>query len=757
MFRTLIVVMLVGAGVVHAQAPEPTGNHPRILLDDGLRESWKKLAGVEGGAIARAIARCEATRREPKEYQRDSYMGFDWSASAQACLISWVVRGKDEDVKSALIFVNALLDDIEYIGDKKGGENAIRRDTGYAFRSMPPWPIIAYDWLHEHPLMTESQKQRIVERIGQWATWYRKGGYHQHTPATNYHAGNVWSASLAAVAFGGEAGEFGSSQWAYVRDKIWAEDMAKSVAPNGILGGGDFPEGWQYAALSVAEYSLAARIVAAHGIPIDGIEAWLTNMFVRTMHARSGARDTIAVMGDTDEKVATIAISPHTLLAILIGPSTEVAQRQAAAEKQRLGLVAKDYFLFEALAQARAVKAEGPNFSSWPTAFYAPGTSTFYARTTWGKEGVWMASLCPPTPYDDADHLAPQAGNIQITRGVDEVLIDPTPYGSLSTLTTNAPTVDSKQLPTKYRPSQAPWSEATHFVWALQTATGVVAARCDYADQYKFQERSSDIEAATRDMVMIPWGKADASVVVIDRAKTPGADHPMHLRFRSTGTYVLAGDVATTQVGASTFAVHKVAPTGAKGEVRAAPQGACWDVDRGKCDFARLPAGEYRITIPGPTPEAIHVLDASDGKQPLTVDPAIPNVVHLKRGAQDAYVAMANGSYSVAPSAGAVHVGLDAGAKLAVSKVGDKCKVDVTTADGKLPTVTVVDAQCMAKEDLQTGPAAPVFAGTAGLIPVGAVPNQSGRSRKGCCDAGGGAGSGALAMLVLAMFRRRRR
>ncbi|MBA2542671.1 MAG: hypothetical protein H0V17_23710 [Deltaproteobacteria bacterium] len=602
--------------------------------------------------------------------------------------------------------------------------------------------------------MSAALKQRIIERLGQWALWYRKGGYHQHTVATNYHAGSVWSATLISIALGGEAGEFSSSQWQYVRDKVWAEDMAKSVAPTGLLGGGDFPEGWQYAPLSVAEYALAARIVAQHGVAIDGVEAWLTAMFVRTIHARSGARDTGAVMGDTDEKAASIATQALTLLAILVGPASEVTQKQAAAEKQRLGLVAKDHFLFEALAQARAITPEAPNLAAWPTSFYAPGTQTFYARTAWGKEGVWMATLCPPTPYDDADHLAPSAGNFIVTRGIDEVVIDPTPYGSMSTLTTNAPTVDSKQQVPKYRPSQAPWGEATRFVWALQTASGVVATRCDYADQYKFQEKSSDVDFAMRDLVLIPWGKgADASIVVIDRAKTGGAELPMYLRFRSAANYTLAGDVATAQVGASRFAVHKVAPASIKPEVRVAVVGACWEVDRGKCDTARIPAGEYRLTIPGPTPEAIHVLDASDNREPLVIDTATPNVLHLRRGKQDAYVATAVGSYSVTPSASAIHVALADGAKSTITLDGGKCRVDVVADDGKRPAVVMVDEQCKVTEDKQTGPASPVFAGSAGgLIPIASAPQRS--KKKGCCSAGDAGGSSALTVLVLAALLR---
>ncbi len=287
-----------------------------------------------------------------------------------------------------------------------------------------------------------------------------------------------------------------------MRDDIWGTHMAKALAPGGILDGGDWWEGWQYAPLSIAEYALTAGVAGKHGLKIDGIDKWLAGTLMRSVHARSGARDTIAPLGDVEDKTPpSMNMDPLTLLGVMLGPAPDAVRSQAAAEYNRLGLKVKDNFLFVALAHANKIKAAPVALEKWPTAYYAPGTRAFYARTTWAKEGVWLATMCAATPHDDADHQSPMAGNLIVTRGVDEVIVDPSPYGSLSSLTSNAPTVESKQLPASYRPSQAPWSETTHFVWAAQMASGVIATRCDYADQYKFQDRPSDVPLAVRDVV----------------------------------------------------------------------------------------------------------------------------------------------------------------------------------------------------------------------------------------------------------------
>lgn len=753
----VIVVVSLSTSATADKAPEPSGPRPRILLDESLRAAWKDAAKREDSAVAGAIRRCEDTRRNPREYQRDSYMGFDWHWSLNACLIAWVVRGSDDDARQAIVFVKALLDDLQDIGDGKGGEQSVRRDTGYAIRSVPPYIAVAYDWLHDHPAMVPL-RAKIRERLVQWIGWYKKVGYHNRSPATNYHAGYVLSASLAAVALGGEGGAFNTALWNHVRDDLWGTDMAKALAAGGLFDGGDFPEGWQYAPLSVAEYALTARVVARHGVATDGIDRWLSAMFVRTMHARSGARDTIVPIGDTTDKTASIPVHALTLQSILLGPAPEIAQRQARHELERLALRAKEYPLYEALAEAAAVTPASPLLDKWPTSYYAAGISAFYARTSWAKHGVWMATICPP--QYDADHLPPSAGNLMITRGVDEVLVDPSPYGSLSTLTSNAPTVDSRQQVPKYRPSQAPWGETTHFVWAVEMASGVVATRCDYADQYKFQERETDIPLALRDIVLVPWGQdgADASFVIVDRAKTGAVDQHMYLRFRSPGAFALDGEVAKTEVGASSFTVRRVGPPGARPEVRVPKVEPCWEADRGKCDSARLPVGEYRIEIPGPAMEAIHVLDAA-GAPDLAVTTIGDGVVHLRRGDRDAYVAARPVTYTTTPSAGAVHVVLDPAATLAASKDGDHCKLEVRKGPPRepAPLVIIVDASCQASADTRVGPAAPDLAGSAAgtLISVGGVSLRT-KKNGGCCDAGaGGAGSLALGVMVIARLRRR--
>src|SRR5688500_12673386 len=107
------VIPFVGPATAHAGAPEPKGRHPRILLDDHLRATWKRQADQRGSAVSRAIGRCNELRQSPKQFARDLYMGLDWAQYIQACLVAWAATGKDDHAKVVMTYFKAMLDDLD--------------------------------------------------------------------------------------------------------------------------------------------------------------------------------------------------------------------------------------------------------------------------------------------------------------------------------------------------------------------------------------------------------------------------------------------------------------------------------------------------------------------------------------------------------------------------------------------------------------------------------------------------------------------
>src|SRR5262249_10453078 len=155
---------------------------------------------------------------------------------------------------------------------------------------------------------------------------------------------------------------------------------------------------------------------------------------------------------------------------------------------------------------------------------------TLFMRDRWGKDGVWGIFTASPHLVVDHEHF--DAGNWALTRGADDLVVDPSPYGSRSTLTSNAPAVDSNLLGADYSPSQTPWAAATTMTWHRVTEDGLVVARADYHDSFRFRETDSDVKTALRDFVFFPGG-GDATVLLLDRVETGDAARGLHVRVRT--------------------------------------------------------------------------------------------------------------------------------------------------------------------------------------------------------------------------------
>jgi hypothetical protein len=740
-----------------AAPPEPTTQHPRMLLDRDLSMQWKAMARANGGPVVGAIALCDQARVS-RDHDRAQYQGSAWARALQACLVAWAATDSKEHAATAIKFFTAMLDDRDTIGDGRGGNEVLRRDRGYGIRNFAPYTALAYDWLHGHPLMTPELKARARERFKAWLDWYRESGYRATSPGANYHAGYLVAATLIAIAQAGEAGEYSSALWQHVADQMWSKEMAAALGDHGVLAGGNWPEGWQYGPLSVAEYALAARVIKRAGVDVPGIEQWLSSLLRHHIYALSPS-DGLYVGGDTEMETATIKPHVLTLDAIALGDAAPQDKRWARGELARLRLVDRDYLLYDALAAVGERPTLAPR-SAWPTWYLSANTGTLYTRTRWDDAAVWFVAECAPTI--DTDHRHPNAGNFALSRGRDDVIVDPSPYGTRSSLTSNAPTVVSAQLPPDYQPSQGLWSEKTGWELVTQRASGVVAARCDYADQYKFQHRPSDVPEAVRDFVLIPSSDGrDAALVVIDRAATSASDRGMHLRFRTPGKLTLVGENATATVGATKLSIANItrsAPgTTAIGEPMFKD---CYKAGgkKGECDAARFPVTDYRVQIPGPAPIGVHVIAATDsGARPVTAQPIKGSGWAGVRvsGLRDATIVWSTSSdtlsYTATPGTHVILDAPDATANVTAKRSGNGCAMSVA-GRGTLPArplVINVDASCAVTLDGEA-PAASAI-GTR-------VPRAKARSpRTGCCGAEAAPGTSiAMTLVVLAFVCRRR-
>jgi hypothetical protein len=746
--RFSAAVLVLGTA---AHAAAPIAKHPRMLLDAPLREAWQAQAKVPHSPVAAAISICTEAGTT-HNYDHALYQGAEWARVLQACLVAWAATGEDRHAATSIKFFTALLDDLDVIGDKKGGDRAGWRDSGYAIRMLGPYTALAYDWLYDQ--ISPELRARARQRWASWLGWYREHGYRARSAGTNYQAGYLMAATTIAIA---EAGEGDPALWSLVADELWGKDIATALAAGGILDGGDWAEGWQYGPLSVAEYALAARLATRAGIHVAGIEPWLASVLRRHVYALSPA-DRVYAGGDTESEVANIAPSELTLDAIVLGDARPEDRRWARAEIARLGFHDRDWPLYQALATVGDGAAEIPRIT-WPTWYLSEATGTVYARTRWDARAVWLVTTCQHGL--DADHRHADAGNFVLSRGMDDLIVDPSPYGSQSTLTSNAPTIVSGRLPAKWFPSQGAWSTETGWDFATQTRSGVVVARCDYSDQFRFQERKSDIPDALRDLVFLPSSDgSDASLVVIDRASTGSSARPMLLRFRVPGELALEGDVATRTIGTTRLAITGVSRSSGQPALGRPHRKDCFDSveHQGRCDAARFAVTDLRLEVAGPQPSAVHVISATGA----SAEGAAPRSTPLTgdgwagvqiAGPRDAIVVWPTRKGQAvayrAPRAGAMtHVILDPHPHLAITARpdGDSCAV-TTSLEGDIahPAIVVLDDACRVVSDPSIASAAAAI----GPLPPPVPRSQAQKSRLGCSTTEAPGGAAALIGLIV--------
>jgi hypothetical protein len=746
--------------------PAPSGAHPRIWLDAATRSGMQAQMAVANSPVKRAAARCSAAHSDPSEYAVGGWQGFEFVTTLSSCLASYVASGSADDLATAIKYWNVLLDDYQTVGDGLGGDSVVTHDTGYAMRTFAPYSALAYDWLHDAPGVTEALRAHARARFDAWSTYYSTSGYLRHLAGANYQAGYAFAATLMAIAEGGEAGATGEAHWSNVRDVIWKQDLLPALGAGGVLEGGDWPEGWQYGALSVLEHALAMRAMQENGAPISGAAAWASSLPLRFAYGLTPLTQQSFTGGDSDAETPYREPNNGALLAAIVGPADD--QAKALARKLDTDLkLNNENPLFDALADAATGAATAlPSSSS--TNYLARGTGNWYVRGAWTSETSWSVFQCTRHLVDD--HQYANAGNWVLTRGGDDLVVDPSPYGSLSTLTGNAPAVDSASVPSGYSPSQGYWGQTTALVWARQTGSGVAAGRCDYADQFQGSGVASDVTHALRDFVMIPQGSG-AAVVLIDRVVTGAAERALHLRVRTPASLALTVDGAAGTLASSSLAIRKVWSSSGTPDVRAMPRASECPSSSHTCDVSKLAEGsEYRVDVAGPSAFAIHVINAQAGTaapagtlltgggyRGVLVEHANANVAVITNDTAEGAVAQSL-VYRAPATTGAIHVVVDAPSNAdGLSDVdavleGTDCEVTVKPHVGSAPGVSAqplvlrATSDCALEDDGTRPPSEPNTPPTGGVASGGAASagaGAPGMSNAGATSATGGASSSA--------------
>jgi MYXO-CTERM domain-containing protein len=785
-------LFLSAADLAHA-SPPPSGPHPRLFMSAENVAAFGKNAGTSGTAAAALVAACQDTIDNPQDYAtRGGSDGDNWPGSAVRCAFAYMATQKAEYLAQAIKYWRASLDDDQDLGDGLGCKagvstdwqswdgnppappviRTVTHDTGYPMRWYGPDVALTYDWLHDAPGVDAALLDQTRTCLGAWIDYYTARGYHADEAGANYNAGYVIGKALGAVAIGNDGGADGHL-WSEATTDLFPNLLVgKGLSgasgavgtPAGAMVGGDWAEGWQYGPLSVLEYAVAARALAENGAPQPEMAAWTDTLAIRYVHGTLPDLSAQWVGGDFDDTAVYTSPNVNQLDAVLAGPSSDTAAAFAAFMKQAQSAGPGNYF-YNALAELRNVtpvdyRAQSPAPARW---YLARGTRAMYVRTSWKPDALWSVFTSAPAVVSDHQHLS--ASNFVLNRGVDALVVDPSNYGEVDTLATNAVTADSTVAQDDYGMTQTPWSQA-ELLWARGTDDAVYAARSDFAKAFIFSSTPSDIPYAHREWVMLPEGE----IVTIDRVHTADAAHAMYVGFHTNtkGGLKLAGSVATGDVGGSRVAIHGVLLSGGTPAITQPEVGDCslsCSYPCGGCDAARFPVDKYSVKVPGPWAVAVHAIDAlAAGEMPATVasinddsvDPAPKQNAGVLgaavyRGQKQTYVVASSAqdgaspatmTYGVPGGSASRHVVFDAPedadgkSKVTAAVSGDRCVITITAGSGfagrpLMFTVGSAADGCKATESTDVGP---------GMPPPGT--GGAGGSGAGGEGAGGGGGSG---------------
>jgi hypothetical protein len=580
-----------------SDAPKPTYLGPKGSLDVGARQlgphprillTSSRLAALRDAGTTGSKSLFDGCQKTRAENIGSGYEAWDWAHAALDLALCAKISGDATYRAAGMRYFGALLDDKSVIGDGQGGDFIVRHDDGYSIRTHGWIGAIAYDWLADAPEMTPAVRRKAMDRFVAWTAWFKEKGYSRQNPISNYYASYFGAVAFAGLAGAGEDAR--ADALSKQGETMWNQEIVPTFQSK--LAGGDFPEGWQYGDLVgilLALYADAeSRAHPTTARPLRSDLPWLEESIALREAALLPDGKHTYDGGDWSNKPAVAPPEMLSALAIVLPDGHARDEAGDLAQLARRG-AKSDWKWLEALAPDPARPLAEP--FAGPMSYFAKGTASIFARTSWGGGAVWFSLASAPT-LSDHQHL--DAGHIELVRGADPLLIDAGDYGAYSSLSHNVILVDdplqssnpeeaAKTHPIiTYKGNQGRWSDTARIA-RFEDGGAYVYALADYASAFNpagYPKERTDraVSRAERevffsrrkgpdDVARAVGGVGTGRLVVYDRITTTDP--------RFTTTFVLHGGRAPLVEGAraqfttgrSTAWVTTLLPAGATSSV----------------------------------------------------------------------------------------------------------------------------------------------------------------------------------------------
>jgi hypothetical protein len=518
------VVKVVSGGVTQyatVVAKPIRSSHPRLSMDRAVVERLGKAAaeGDEGWRKLRAAA--DALVAKPGAER--GYAGFGYRQAIDRLSLAYLVTGDEKYARKAIEVMEVALAD---------GLILVSSDSGYCIRAYGPAIAIGYDRLHS--LLSDDMKQMCWRKLNYWLAWYAAEGYQRSGPAMgNYFSGYFSALYVTAFATYGD-----NPRAAVLVDEAerFFEDMIAANVTDGVLEGGDDPEG-RYAGLYFETWFnyLLTRKLCGDGAVLAGFD-WPRQVALACIHRTRSDEKTFYDYGAwRDREPSWVTPGPMVVLSSLLAGTREGEYAQYFAAKY--GDVAFST-LFDPARKATFWKDQ-------PLSYFSRGLGLATARGSWDKGAYWVSMQGGGAAFCDHQHR--DFGHFEFYRGADALLIDTnTEDGGQGSQWHNCLLVNAPKEVSPYTPGQH--GGEMHRVLSFDDTGKAVVMTSDLLPNYtnrrsqeRFLKRYHRTHAYIRPNVL----------VVVDLFETANPDWPACERLHFGATPVIEGSKITAVNGES--------------------------------------------------------------------------------------------------------------------------------------------------------------------------------------------------------------
>jgi hypothetical protein len=562
--------------------------HPRILFTPATVKRIRAAVAAESPMWKSFSNRCNIYGKEGDK--SGGYLGNQWGDAFGTLVTCYYATGDKAYRDRAMVYVRALLNDKQRVGDGEGGEKVVRGNSGYPIRAFGVYAALAYDWLHDEPGM-EELRPLIIQRLDQWLGWYIAEGYLNDSPYSNYFWGYFTALAMAGLATDGEAEQ--SAAWLERTQKL----LEGKIIPgfHAHLKGGEWAEGWQYGQLVAMEVALLVDAFrTSTGADYSKRFPWLTEIVDGYQHRMRP--DRTSSYGNGTQAQLPPPPDPAGLagaLLVLDWSNPDAAARARFLIRRLSPRPNNERLWFSFVADQPEGKEVDPR-SPKVLSYHLAGPGQTFLRSSWKDSAVWVAFQAGPRIAIDHQHN--DQGHFELWRGGDALISDFGAEQAYATINHNSILIDDGGKIVRYAPNQSIYGVKSRTVRWSDAGTAAVMVG-DITDSWdpKCVLRGCSERAVNKVVRTLVYLRPNV-VVTDDQVELTEDDSAVGWAAHVMTAPEVAGARASAVVGGSRVDIFALAP--ARAAMRSAME------PTGKADHiyeANVPKGDaWRIEFDTP-------------------------------------------------------------------------------------------------------------------------------------------------------------